>query len=316
MTREKGSRRGPKLSRAANVDAGVTLLEHWMEDQVVAGLWRLREAAPEVLDMARRLQDHQARGLSRRVRRLTEADGAELLGELGELALLAYAWRHRSQLSAAERADVEAAVGLEQRREQALAHDDRVRDRWLVLGQADAVDDEPGSRLTSRRTWLRGSNTGREALILQFSAKDQPFDWSANPGELRELQLAFWPSAWPLRALIQEEHGPLGTTAEPPPGFPDLDALLDHHASVLAAAPWTPRVGVVLRALRAAPLPTRGSKSAVLVDRMGRSLPVISSSAWSLLALSGGWPIDLVAEWDGDALHPLAAWVEGGWIPC
>ena len=50
----------------------------------------------------------------------------------------------------------------------------------------------------------------------------------------------------------------------------------------------------------------------VIVD--GRALPVSLSDAdcWTLLALSGGRPLDLAGEWDGQAFAPLTAWAGDG----
>ena len=35
---------------------------------------------------------------------------------------------------------------------------------------------------------------------------------------------------------------------------------------------------------------------------------------WSLLALSGGYPLTVFGEWDGEAFLPLGAWVEGRFV--
>jgi hypothetical protein len=50
-----------------------------------------------------------------------------------------------------------------------------------------------------------------------------------------------------------------------------------------------------------------------VIDTEGRSLVLAGSGHWKLFAVSGGHPIDLFGEWDGRALFPLGALVEGGY---
>ena len=48
-----------------------------------------------------------------------------------------------------------------------------------------------------------------------------------------------------------------------------------------------------------------------LVDAAGRALPLAPRDHRRLLALSGGHPAHVAAEWDGDALLPLAVLAGG-----
>ena len=40
-------------------------------------------------------------------------------------------------------------------------------------------------------------------------------------------------------------------------------------------------------------------------DRAGLALPLGGGEHWTLLSMSGGRPVDLAAEWDGEGLIPL-----------
>ncbi len=80
-------------------------------------------------------------------------------------------------------------------------------------------------------------------------------------------------------------------------------------AQRVAGCPWASLHPVVLRGA----LPLRhAERLRVIVD--GRALPVSLSDAdcWTLLALSGGRPLDLAGEWDGQAFAPLTAWAGDG----
>jgi hypothetical protein len=50
----------------------------------------------------------------------------------------------------------------------------------------------------------------------------------------------------------------------------------------------------------------------VLHDSAGNVLPLVPrfEAGWELLALSGGTPLALFGEWDGEALLPLSVWAE------
>ena len=86
-----------------------------------------------------------------------------------------------------------------------LEQGERVSDEWLITGAADEEND----RLLTRRTWLRGRDTGRDALVLSFAPPGRPLDSSLPPGHLLTAELAFYPGAAPLRALVVERGIPL-----------------------------------------------------------------------------------------------------------
>lgn len=325
---EDGGSPSPKSSREAEreakIDAGLRALDLWLHDLIHQGLGALDDGAP-FLDMARRLEDAQARGLARRVRRMADLTGdpGRLLARLGGLTLIREAWHQRANLPAPLLADLRGVIGFEQRKELALANTPWITDTWLVLGQHD----EPDDPLTARRTFLFGTTTGRDAMILQFSAKDAPFVWSASAGELHRLTLAFWPSAWPLRALIQEEHGAPSLSTARPPGIPTLNGLLDRYATVLAARPWVGQIATVLHDVWVfgAEATRRDARDTLMIAEAGPSgsnragsgdcLPIRTSDPWTLLSLAGGQPVDLAVTWDGDVLRPLSMWENGVWNP-
>jgi hypothetical protein len=84
-----------------------------------------------------------------------------------------------------------------------------------------------------------------------------------------------------------------------------VEAFLDHSSRVTARQPWLERLpatleGVVLL-LDGGP---NGGRWLVR-DRAGEALPLAGGEHWALLSLSGGRPVDLAAEWDGEKLLPL-----------
>jgi len=76
----------------------------------------------------------------------------------------------------------------------------------------------------------------------------------------------------------------------------------------LARQPWRERFLCTLRDVT--PICHERGKQWYVRDRTGTVLPLVDDDHWRLLALSGGYPIDLAAEWDGEALFPLGMLVD------
>lgn len=296
--------------REAKVTAGLTEMDRWLRDLVRAGLADAPSKPYSFWDgQAARLVDAQAPGAARLVRALAGAStggagGADrLLERLGRLHLLAEGWRNLGSLPDDTQADVRAALGFTVREEDVLAGP-LVRDRWLVLGQS--VEDE--DRLRVGRTWLRGQATGRDALVLQFAHATQALETGLVPGSALEADLAFYPSAYPLRALVTARHeapSPLGGL----PDGPSLSQATGAYAAALARLPWLERFPMALSDVT----PQRDGARWIVRDSDDVVLPlaVPDDRGWALLALSGGHPLALFGTWDGDALSPLSAFTDG-----
>jgi SWIM zinc finger len=291
--------------RQARVLEGIELLDLWLADLVRNGLAGIEAQGPTLWHkQAARLVDAQAPGLAARVRRLAELPGApgwevRLLGELGRLTLLTHAFRRLDQLPMLLQKDVQGLVGYTLEREEVIAHGDIVRDHWHVLGMTEEQED----RLRVQRTWLAGIDSGRQALILQFSAANSPFAERFLPDSPVDADLAFWPSTSPLRALVRERR-PSNLPRRPIPTVDSIETFLRQWATALAANPWIDRVAFAGQNL----LPRRSGDDRWFVeDRAGHRLPLRGNNGWRLLALSGGHAIRITGEWDGHSLLALAA---------
>jgi hypothetical protein len=299
--------------RVERIVAGVEGLDLWMCDLARTGFAAAAARGDQAWrEQAARLVDAQAPGLASRLKQLgalprSAPDFAERLADgLGRLALLTHAVRRADALTAPLAADVRTCVGYTLEREEVVAAGERVTDSWAVVGQS--VEDE--DRVRVQRSWLRGLGTKRSALVLQFAAGSAQFAEALPPGTLLEAELAFWPSAFPLRALVSQRKGEARSLEEPLTGLDDVEGTLAAYADCLARQPWTDRFPVGLGAV----VPTlldAASDEFVAVDAAGASLPLGGPAVWRLFALAGGSPIDLFGEWDGRFLVPLGAYVEG-----
>jgi hypothetical protein len=248
--------------------------------------------------------DAQAPGVGTQVRRMAgtvrSGDGwpGRLLAQAGRLHLLVEAWRRLESLSAETQADLRTAVGWSWTSEEVLAGP-TVRDRWRVVGRA-VVDED---RFRIQRTWLEGTESRRTALVLDFAAGTAPLPAEPAPGTVIDADLAFFPGAWPQRALVARMHAQAERLYDWG-GAVTIDEALDTHARALGANPWLDRLPMVLAAVVPAGDTVR--------DAGGVSLPldVDDEGRWQLEAVSGGHPVGVAGEWRDGALRPLAVWAD------
>ncbi len=292
--------------REAKVAAGLDELARWLADLVRRGLAAAQTQPPRFWDnMAARLVDAQAPGLARRVRELGSLPASgpgwpeRLTDRLGRLHLLIEAYRHLPNLPAGLQADVRAAAGWTVSQESLLATAG-VRDAWQVLGRRIEEEDH----LRVQRTWLWGRATRQAALVLSFAAASQTLDTALVPGTQLNAELVFFPSAYPQRALVKPgaELQRFGGW----PGYATLAAAAEAYGRALATQPWLERLPVPLAAVT----PLRLDGAWWLRDAAGQGWTVAAGfeAAWQLLGLSGGGPLPVFGEWDGETFWPLSVW--------
>jgi hypothetical protein len=294
--------------REARVAAGLTELDRWLCDQVRQGLAASQRSGYRYWDdIAARMVDAQAPGLAERVRALAAVPysgsgwEARLLEEYALLRLLATAGRTQAGLPLPLRDTVRSRVGFTVRQADVLADATPVRDRWHVLAMRDLDQD----RIRTRRVWLRGRDSGRPALVLSFAALGQPLDDSLNAGTDTDADLAFYPAALPLRALVATRHG---ISPGGPPSGTTIADLLAGYAAALGEDPWLDTWPAVLEATPAR-APVR-----CLYDAAGDAVPLHpgAGDCWPLFALSGGHPLTVAGEWTPRGLWPLTCWDQDG----
>lgn len=275
--------------REQNIVKGLAELQTWLEDLARDGLATVRERGSSYWEtIAARMVDAQAGGLAARLRRVSglcfqssHPEWEEQLStELAAIYMLSHAYGVLDRLPPALQCDVRTQTGWPVAQEDVLAQP-AVPDCWQVLAQYTT---DAGRRRT-RVTWLRGRTTERWALLLHYAAGSQGFDVPLPAGTQFDAELCFYPSAFPLRALIRDLSG-LRSLEGAQLSALGLDAALDGYASALAAHPFLERYPMLL------------AGAPDLADRMlfntldGRQLALHPSfcHAPHLLALSGGHP--------------------------
>ena len=302
-----------QAKRAANretkVAAGISELELWMRDLIRNGLAAAQSQTNNFWENpAKRMVDAQAPGLARMVHDmrgdivLGEHGFSNLLQKLGKLHLLLEGFKRLNSLPEITQADIRTRIGFTQNQDELLKQNG-VKDQWFVLGQRLTEED----RLRVQATWLRGITSQRDAMILHFAHASQPLDVSWVIGSAVEAELIFFPGAAPLRALVKARFE---TTSGTPKTFAPIAAAIENYATALAANPWLERFPLALQNV----IPVRMNEAQWIVcDEANHVLPLTPnfSKPWELLALSGGHPVQLFSEWNGENLLPLSVWVKG-----
>jgi hypothetical protein len=207
-------------ARDAKVSAGLIELKVWLSDLVRTGFASLPGKPSSFWTVpAARLFDAQVPGLARRVGSLDgiTASGdhwpSRLLRSCAILHLASEAWVRVPELLPEVQADLRATLGFTANQDDVLCVSG-IEDQWLVLGNRVETDE----RLRVQRTWLFGIDSKRLALCLSFSAgPNQPLDVTLPPGALIDAELVYFPSAWPMRALVKQRNGMKAGFGSPPP---------------------------------------------------------------------------------------------------
>ena len=167
-------------------------------------------------------------------------------------------------------------------------------DEWFVAGRSDTRED----RIEVRRWWLRGTQSGRWAMLLSFAAYRQSLDDSFTVGTVVHADLHRYPGG-SLRALAGRRY------ADPLP-FDSPTAVTVAQAcesigAAVAAEPWLERYPVTVDAS-----PSILDGRWVLTDADG-SLPLLADtrSLATLVASSAGSPVAVTVEWTPWGVRPL-----------
>lgn len=294
--------------REARVRTGLDEADLWLRDLVRRGFADV-QGQPYAYweNPAARMVDAQAPGIARMLREMSSIPGTgegwqeRLLERLGRLHLLIEGYRRLDAQDPETQSDLRSLVGWSRNQEE-LLQEHGLRDRWVVLGQRVETED----RLRVQRIWLWGLESGRPGLVLNFAHGTAPLDASLVTGTALDADLVFFPGATPLRALVKTRLSE-PSVIETMPGYSTLLQANAACASNLTQNPWLERVPFPLKQV----IPVTALERRFLIDIEERRLPISPKFEhfWQLLSLSGGHPMDLFAEWDGETLLPLTVWL-------
>lgn len=246
-----------KAKTQADISAGLTECQQWINDQLRTGLAPfIDEARERCRRIAARLVDAKATSLASRLdelpAKLMELPNEQQLDvaiqELGKIVLLCQAW-----FSNQEDHDARSAIATVENREQVLSHQDVLRCQgvWETVGEKTSTRRDG---LISHATWLLKIDDPAPtfALLLDYyPASVGRRELVPAIGHQIEGNLAFYPSRCPLRAFIVEHKV---VTAESTGAWPlsqqDLYLGYQQHLASVPWAEWYPHLLPAGRILR------------------------------------------------------------------
>jgi len=283
--------------------SGVGELEIRLLDIARRGIADTLAQGPELLlAAAARLKDAKLSGPAGHLRRLAglgpDGTEAEFARTLGDLYLFVRAWKNREELSVGRHDELLQFAGMATRKEDILRQPP-VPDHWLVMGVVHGQED----KLRFRRVWLRGENSRRFALLLDYAFGERPFERAWPLATSFDGPIYFYPGSYPQRAVFPQPVAG-GRPYDGLTGCADFAAMRANYRKALTVNPWLYTYPVYLRDVR----PAKDGQHTVLLDEAGELLQLHKDyqNFYTLLAISGGAPVSLFGEFDGYTVRPLS----------
>lgn len=294
--------------RLFQMEAGFNELEIWLSDIIRQGLAVL-EGQSDVFfkEISERMVNAKLGSLARRIRNLETLIGQtdwheKLLTEIGEIYLLIKGFKNLHKLPPQLQQELLNVAGINFKKEDLLSLSG-IKDTWFIIGQTEGNDD---ANLFYRRTWIVGEKTQRMGLILDFAWGSNPYEHNWKTGTQFLGEIIYYPSAYPLRVLIknfESTTAPIHIT-----GFENFDALLQKYAAAIGQNPWLNLFPAFLENV----IPTYHNKQFLIIDSHQKQLEVLAKDdlGWKMLALSGGKPINIFGQWEGNFFEPFSAVID------
>lgn len=299
--------------RLDKVTAGVEELELWLKDLLRAGFLGVPEKEPAYwARTTTRLIDAQAKGLSSAVRELKEINyfqkplhwQTELLEKTSSLFLLLQTFKKIDQLPELLQEDIKSLVGISKSQKDIIdTHNEGFKDNWLVLAKERFRLEE--DNITGQKHWLYGTETQKIAMILEFSFGNTPLR-SLVTGTVIKAELVFYPSAYPLRAVIKNQGSTLSSVSTTTPLLHSWAEVHEQYVQKLATMPFLSVMPTFVEGLS----PLRYQNDWYLADanKQAKKLEE-NSNIYAFLANTAGKPTSMAILYEAKKVNILGYWL-------
>ncbi|MBU6341150.1 MAG: SWIM zinc finger family protein [Bacteroidetes bacterium] len=301
---------------------GKRALERWIKDLIRGGLLQLPEKSPAFFeDMARRMVDAKCPGWAGMVRNFQKINYFEsgvwqtsALEICVQIWLSIQAFEHTEKLPDSVKDQIYGLSGRIVRKQDLFDNPDtlRISDNWLVLGM---IQDEEEEGLFRYRSWLHGTKTGKNALVLEYSTRFNPYVPAWKAGDVCSGMLAFYPSNWPYRAVFQSFQSCVPALAVSAAGFSDWKTAQQDWATQIALHPWLHDWPQIMQDV----CPFGHETQRGLCDKDGYSWPLDAqfpeNDWWQLMALTGSKAHTISLLRNNESVYPLGVWIRERYLP-
>jgi hypothetical protein len=308
--------------RMLSVQAGVDEIKLWIADLIRTGIIQLQQKDFSFFaKTAARMVDAKAPGLASWVKSLAKINYSagshtwqnEVLTILAKMHLLTHGFAHLQDLPEHWQHSVRSLIGWNQSPKDLLADASVsiVNDTWIVTGQETTTEED----IIIQRTWLLGIREGRSALLLNFGNRFAPLDISVVNGSVIEAGLAYFPSAWPQRAVIKIQQKIMQELPGMPPFLDDFTALYGTISDTISQYPFANDILCAIRSVR--PFHINGKYQAL--DHHGYIMDLHPDfhhdKIINWLAMSGGDFFDMSVVVRNHLLIPLGIFMDQKYMP-
>jgi hypothetical protein len=303
------------LRRVNEMKTGLVEFEIWLKDLIRQGIASVeKESYSFWEDAAARLVDAKAKSASNFIKEIPllinqTPDWYEtVLARLSDLYIITQAIQNIEKLPEPLQHDVLAVAGYTIKKAD-LLEQDGIKDQWQILGSKKSTGIDPN--LEYRKVWLKGTNTNRYALLLDYSFQGQGYTEHYSVGTYFQSEIVYFPSNYPQRARVKNRIPDTGYLTEFD-GTPNFQLFLKDYALAIASNPWLMDIPCMINDV----IPIMREEKLFLLDKNNDLIPVLNNdlTGWKLLALSGGTAISIFGEWTGSELMPLSAWLDGRFV--
>lgn len=295
--------------RYASMQEGIIELKQWLSNLVRQGLAVAKDQPLDYWDaFAARMVDAKLGSIGKQIRLVKGFLGQEdwherLLALIGDLHLFAQSFQQLDRLPPNLQDELISYAGVNTKKEVVLSQKG-IFDHWLILGQTFGEEEN----LRYRRCWLLAEKSQQYALLLDFVFGQNNFEQQWPVGAAVRAEVVYYPASRPQRALLKE-FGWSQQVFEGLNGHPSFESMAKAYATVLAENPWLNIFPCLLDDV----VPSLEQGEIILIDQAKGyvSLGKPITASWKLLALSGGHPISVFGEWNGNFFSPLTAIAAG-----
>lgn len=299
-------------AREQNVEAGMEELMLWLKDIVRKGILDMPgKDGSFFYTMSKRMIDAQAPGLAGMVKALAavpfykEGWQSCFMDQLLRIYLVASGYRNREKLPEIIKEDIKTWIGFTQSQEE-LKERAGLEDDWLVIGKQIVEEDN----LTTERNWLYGAKSKRYALVLQFSVRGQGISFSLTPGMWIQAELVFYPSIYPIRAIIKKQ---VSTNCNNNiQAFDGWQQVAAQETEIFAQLPFANERPFIIQQLT----PAYYNNQWWLCDREKRMVQIKEDyhHLYTLLSVSGGAALNMAVLGRENIYEPLGVWLGENYI--
>ncbi|WP_221175772.1 SWIM zinc finger family protein [Rufibacter immobilis] len=299
--------------REKKVSAGLEELRVWLRDLVRNGIHQIPSVSPSFYrTIAARMVDAQVPAMANALNRLHQLpyhqDGWQkpFLRRISSLYLLSEAYQYLPHVPVPLQTDIKTLIGWNTPKEQVLQQEG-ILDAWLVLSRELEEED----RLTTEHIWLVGQQHQRFALLLNFYPMGQVPQFALVVGTTITAELVYYPSAYPLRALVKGQQGLQPSTL--PSAEPDFNSVLNQVAHALALQPFLEQLPFLVSEVKV----VHQKEKWYLVDQHQHRLPLLNPEVegWRVLATSAAAPFTAFIIYTPDGVTLRAYWVQQQFYP-